>query len=289
MTTAACPRCGGTQARALAPNYYECENDVLADVVPAGMQGNVSDVPIYRPCGHRFQTGAAAAAPAQCACGMFAIGACVECGSPLCGQHGVMREGRLLCGPHAQKAADAANALATTAQQQREDEWRAATAEWEAHAVAALNAIPDPVERLVRAVVEIRAAQTSALQRMIPKKWKDREIADWFLRAVRGRPTHPKMLVYEKGLFGTRERRRPGWNFSQGSRSEKQYPHGHRQLGSIAVMQDGRIYYDRSFEPDRDDGFSEKALAEMVKLARLKPLQLPPRPKSPTSGSVYFA
>ena len=36
-----------------------------------------------------------------CACGTFAIGRCVECSKPVCGQHSSMTRGRRLCGEHA--------------------------------------------------------------------------------------------------------------------------------------------------------------------------------------------
>lgn len=34
----------------------------------------------------------------QCACGIFAIGTCVKCNRPLCGQHGSHLDGKFLCG-----------------------------------------------------------------------------------------------------------------------------------------------------------------------------------------------
>jgi hypothetical protein len=48
----------------------------------------------------------------SCACGIFAIGRCGDCNSLVCGEHGALHEGRLLCGADIQRrrqqAADAA-------------------------------------------------------------------------------------------------------------------------------------------------------------------------------------
>ena len=50
--------------------------------------------------------------------------------------------------------------------------------------------------------------------------------------------------------------------------------------GAQGNVADGRIYYDRSFNPTGNDRFNTKAIKQMSELAALRPLGLPPRPKS---------
>ena len=95
---AACPRCGGVERRALAPNFFECETRVLVFVVPRGVQGNPTDVPLYEACGHQYQEGAPTAP--RCSCGVFAIGECNKCSKPLCGLHGGQYSKGFLCTEH---------------------------------------------------------------------------------------------------------------------------------------------------------------------------------------------
>jgi hypothetical protein len=119
MAAASCPRCGSTSARLLTPGYVECNGEVLKNVIPAGMQGNVSDVPLYGRCGHRYQAGTAASVAAQCSCGMFAVAACVRCGEALCGQHLSIRHEQVLCSEHAAEQARADAAVEAAAEVER--------------------------------------------------------------------------------------------------------------------------------------------------------------------------
>lgn len=56
----------------------------------------------YVTCETEYQEGAVSGAQI-CSCGTFAIGLCVECSRPVCGQHSAMLEERRLCGTHYQE------------------------------------------------------------------------------------------------------------------------------------------------------------------------------------------
>jgi hypothetical protein len=75
----------------------------------------------YRPCGteYRESTGVMSQEVPRCACGLFAIGACVECGGHACGTHGTSATGRFLCSTHARAAEVAAREAAERAEAAR--------------------------------------------------------------------------------------------------------------------------------------------------------------------------
>lgn len=99
--TGRCSRCGGTDRCLLSPGYFECTAQVLQGVVP---QLGLGERPIYGVCGHRYREGPPADVGAPgCPCGLFAIGYCVVCGVPRCGEHGVTAGSRFLCPSHLQK------------------------------------------------------------------------------------------------------------------------------------------------------------------------------------------
>jgi len=94
---ARCPKCGGTNTKAITPGWYECQEHVVAGVLQPGQAGNPGITPQSVPgiCGHSFQI----AVPGEvehCRCGRQSIGRCFDCGAPLCGLHGTGR-GDLLC------------------------------------------------------------------------------------------------------------------------------------------------------------------------------------------------
>lgn len=283
MSAIGCPRCGGTSRRLLAPNYFECTTNVLINVVPAGMQGAVQDTPIYQACGHRYQQAAgSAASERRCHCGFDAVAGCVECDAPLCGQHADegRRGGRVLCATHAAERERESTRAEVLAQERREAGRAAAVAEWEANAARALAAVADPTERMVRAIVEIRHAETAELDAMIPKNWNGRQIADWFLRVVKEPPG--KLEYYEQGFFGLKRRTTPAWWFSDGPTELVQLGDIWRYC-SISICGDGRIRYrqghrDGSWEPVPGERFAPKMLKQMLEMAMVDPLDLPPRP-----------
>jgi uncharacterized Zn finger protein (UPF0148 family) len=100
----------------VAPGYFECQGEVLDNVVPAGMQGNPVAVPLYRTCGFKHQDGSGPRGTEQCSCGMYSVGACTRCGDPLCGNHLAYYGGKLLCPRH---AAELERASAARAEEQR--------------------------------------------------------------------------------------------------------------------------------------------------------------------------
>jgi hypothetical protein len=105
-----CPKCGGRQQRPLAPNYYECQSQIEVETVravpePGAPPGSGRMVALrevhLEACGNRYQAGAppvtAGGTAPQCACGMFAVGGCVDCGALLCGEHGARFDGAFVC------------------------------------------------------------------------------------------------------------------------------------------------------------------------------------------------
>jgi hypothetical protein len=290
-----CPECAGRERRLLSPGFYECTSqkligEKLIGVVPPGQAGaGPAGVPVYEPeyvvCGFRYQEGTASIGGPQCACGMYAVGTCVICSVPVCGQHANMLNNRVLCPEHAREEAKAeaerkriAAERAETDRLRRKAEREQATTDWEADVVRALQAIPDRTERLIRAVTEIGTAQTSELQSLISHSWNDQEIASWFVGAVRSAP--PEVLLWEQRVFGDKQRRKHGWPFQ--SAMDRPGPHGTTRQGEIVVMPDGHIRYGHQggydLGPRPGERFSEAALREMTRLVGLKPLGILRRP-----------
>lgn len=89
-----CPRCGGTSRRSISPGFWECTT-VLSQLAPGPGRDHPALGPAVVeqqfPCGHRYQDGEQVGAePCSSGCGRYAIGHCVDCGSPVCG----------MCSPH---------------------------------------------------------------------------------------------------------------------------------------------------------------------------------------------
>lgn len=82
-----CPRCGSARRRLISPGYWECTAQMLEAVIPRGMQGAVTDVPLYGICGRRYHNGTTSSGLGMCGCGVGAIGTCQKCGQPRCGDH----------------------------------------------------------------------------------------------------------------------------------------------------------------------------------------------------------
>jgi thioredoxin len=114
-----CPSCGGAERRPIGLNFFECTSQVAFVVRswaprPGYMPGpGVPMEPVdqteYKVCGHHYTEGAASSVTPTCACGMFAIGRCVECGEPLCGKNAchALIGGRMHCREHARAAREA--------------------------------------------------------------------------------------------------------------------------------------------------------------------------------------
>jgi hypothetical protein len=162
MALVVCPQCGQSDVRPLAPGYYECVGPVLRDVVPAGAAGNPTAVPVTGPCGHRFQTGQHASAPA-CTCGMFAVGTCTQCGLSICGTHGEDDGGgHFVCKQH---RIDAESIAASEQASARREALTAAAAET-ARVLAARRAAAPGFPESACATSEL----TAALQRLVPMR-----------------------------------------------------------------------------------------------------------------------
>jgi hypothetical protein len=274
MPMPTCPSCGGAEASILAPGYFECTTVNLANVVPAGAQGNLTDVPIYVKCGHRYQGGPVMAGVPQCWCGMYAVGACKECREPLCGQHFLIRSEVVYCSKDAanldQAAADAMQAAADAKACEdaaRHAGYQVKAEAWEAEILRAFVAITDPIERYVRAVKEVGKNPPTKLKVLIGHRPSDGQFAEWLINRWR---IPPKMVqIEEQSLFGSKRVHQPGWSFSGDSTAP----------GAISVLQDGRVHYGRSFHQGGSETFGAKAISQLFDYAGLRPLDLPPRPK----------
>lgn len=93
-----CPRCGGSDRIELAVGFFECTSAVVVGEVPPGVAGP-APVTQWGRCGYRYQEAPKVVVP-SChvdGCGMFSVGACVECGRAICGRHLNVVEDRTLC------------------------------------------------------------------------------------------------------------------------------------------------------------------------------------------------
>jgi hypothetical protein len=109
-----CPTCGGAAREPISIGYWRCASEVADQTQkwvpdnPAVSFGSMHPVMsvTYRECGTNYQeaTGAMTAEIPRCACGLFAVGGCAECGEYTCGMHGSSPMGRFLCSTHAQAA-----------------------------------------------------------------------------------------------------------------------------------------------------------------------------------------
>jgi hypothetical protein len=93
----ACPKCNGSDRRAIAPNYYECTSRVTRvayRTVPSRTApphlGITETEPVHlqETCMTRYHEGASSATPVSCyACTTDSIGSCGSCGVRVCGDH----------------------------------------------------------------------------------------------------------------------------------------------------------------------------------------------------------
>lgn len=90
----ACPACGDTEYQLIAPGYVECSGVRAVDeMTPVGRIERRLGV-----CGTRYHVSTPGGAGVrQCSCGLYAIGACPECGTAFCGDHSWPRGGQRLC------------------------------------------------------------------------------------------------------------------------------------------------------------------------------------------------
>lgn len=222
---AACPRCGGSDRRPLAPNFFECETQVLSDVVPRGVQGNPTDVPLYGPCGHRYQEEVPIGG-AKCFCGMFAVGECRECDRPLCGDHGGRYgRGAFLCYQHGLEARqretaarEEAERAAASAQSARHEQELAEAREAIKKESAARYAAAPGFPTAPATGPELAAA----LERLVPMK-KD------------------QLLVRRGGLFRS-DRYVSGWVFIL---DRKSFGENLVEMSVLIVMADGRVFLEQ--------------------------------------------
>lgn len=111
LSVVACPSCNGTTREPIAPGFWQCTTLVWRDATSWGpapgtppQLGIMGPVPgaVQGPCGTQYHeaTGrekGGVATQGTCACGIFAIGQCGQCGRPVCGVHGKLFAGRLTC------------------------------------------------------------------------------------------------------------------------------------------------------------------------------------------------
>jgi hypothetical protein len=143
MAVGGCPKCGGRERHVLSPGYFECTSRVVTGGVPPSASPTATAIPVYGPCGFRYQEGRPSAVTQVCTCGMFAVGVCSTCRQPRCGEHGAHDQtGRFVCVAHIAEAK--ARADAAQREQGQRDVARADTeiAAYEAALEAALPGFP---------------------------------------------------------------------------------------------------------------------------------------------------
>lgn len=278
----------------IEPGLLECSSQVLYNVVPAGAQGNVSAVPLYRPCGHRFRVGVSPSG-GQCACGMFASATCQECGRPLCFRHIDEYAGRVMCGQDAARARNASAAREAARLEKARAETMGEIHAWEGKAAAALRALPDRMERDVRILAaDLPRIFTTELGSLVPADWDQDELVRWFLRSVQEPPT--KIGVYVPSIWSKvgKYKELPGWILAKASTVMKSMAHGEYGDGHIYVLQDGRVWYQNSWTPEPGERIGLRGVKTMAELARLTPLLTEPRPghwedpfKHPETGRFH--
>lgn len=225
----ACPECGGSERRPLASNYFECTTPVakterIFAPRPGHMPGpgipvEAIDRTYYVPCGHRYQEGAATAGAPTCACGMFAVGVCLDCRTPVCGHHHEAVGGNVYCSKHGPARTREAKAQELrTAQQVRQSAKESRERQLQAHEakltqwdagldviIAEAKRVADPIERLLLAA---RYWMSEDSQR-----WTSRTDVPWHARPFSD--AFPELWpVPEKANIGSwmRDPKRPPWN-----------------------------------------------------------------------------
>jgi hypothetical protein len=264
-----CPECGGRQRREIAPGFFQCTSRRLTDVIPAGSFGNPTTVPVDSECGHRYQE--APASPAvQCACGMFAVAACVQCGEPLCGDHVVHRNDQVLCAEHARRDAE------RIAAERRIERERAEQAKID----VLMTQVEDPIERRIRAITQLKLDEPLRTE-VAPVTWDDDELLSWFRHRA---PEPPPYIVtiHRKFLVFEREIRHRCWTFS--GRDSKTVTDGwgvqSEHPRPLHVLADGTLYVP---EPDSWPSYPRRelgdgALAGMVEYVGLATIEGLPEP-----------
>lgn len=184
-----CPGCNGTNVRALAPGFYECESLIeefhvqrqpAAPGHPYGAFGFTDQTSVTtRVCGHRFQMAVAMAGAPTCECGTFAIGACAECSKPVCGRRtcGDFDDisNKLLCREHL--AASVARAAA-----ERDQVWMDAKPE---AAVPASDLSPEERQQQFHAHLATWAQGAAQRLKAANVPWSSEEWAGWILTMAR--------------------------------------------------------------------------------------------------------
>lgn len=115
-----CPTCHGSTREPIAPGFWRCSSPVsYAETILAPQPGvpphlgQMIPQTVWRTriCGREYHEGAGATeATQQCECGTYAIGACSSCGTPICGTHSALHDGRRLCLPEFNTAQEEAAA-----------------------------------------------------------------------------------------------------------------------------------------------------------------------------------
>jgi hypothetical protein len=134
LSAVACPSCNGTNRQPISPGFWQCTTLVWRDATSWGpapgtppQLGIMGPIPgaVQEPCGTQYHeaTGlgeGGVATQGTCACGIFAIGQCSQCGRPVCGIHGKLFEGLLTCAEDIQAAKLRAKQEAQAAQEAAE-------------------------------------------------------------------------------------------------------------------------------------------------------------------------
>jgi hypothetical protein len=255
-------------------------------------------------CGAEYQEGPAPAAAVECACGTFAIGRCVDCAKPVCGDHSSRWDDVRVCAEHAAERMHAHNvALAEHAAQVQAGRAHAWSA-WERSVLEQL-AGADPAERVVRLVcvtgiervIEAVRATTRwapdfgrGLRELVPELWSgdlmrapgwDHDaLHAWLIEAAKAPPATTQMsYLKRRPLMADAWKRVParGWTFDGGS-TVWLFGNDHH---SITALVDGRRGHVTHVDGgcsviDPMPGFNVLSLRAMGEIAALRELPEPP-------------
>jgi hypothetical protein len=179
---------------------------------------------------------------AICDCGTFAIGMCVQCGRPVCGDHSQLVDGRRIClaclGARAKQAAaaitsghaeviDGLRAIADPVERLLRTTWYVVNATYDVHIERRTGASIDDLYAVFPELAGVPAKRTAAWgprYKYPPASWDSLAVGRWFVSAADSRKIEPpdviKLVKIKKYTFGpavAAEQVLRCWSFHEGA------------------------------------------------------------------------
>lgn len=254
-----CPRCGGTDRTQLAEGYFECTSRVVVGEVPPGVAGP-APIRQWGECGFRYQEAPRTEVP-FChvdGCGMYSVGACVECRQPICGMHMIHVDGRTLCPAHAAQV----QAAKARAEQQRKEDDRASIARWVETLGAATSAseVLEALEALTPVATATGLRSGFVQMDVTPPSADQLRHAWWALRTGLGYRHQLELIeVRESGWKGNTPKLtsspEPLWAYTLWYRDKSNLGEPRTESLLTAISASGDVYSDRDRYGGRFFGF----------------------------------